>query len=191
MKKCNPGRSNCTNKQVEAWEHDIGSVCVIVRDSEVDIQGQTKGRVCYANRRHLDNSEVGGKLQKDGKQSSAKPMVLNVSRPLSLTTIAVFLPRGFLWKHLQPSALEPWLAAMRRWLAQGIISREQPLSQRGRHRFVVEYSSFLVHWVKWLRCFPHTASPDTSSAMVPGVMAAIAISKAPLLALLISLSSQS
>lgn len=68
------------------------SVCVIVRDSEVDIQGQTKGRVCYANRRHLDNSEVGGKLQKDGKQSSAKPMVLT-SHPFP-TTIAVFYPEA-------------------------------------------------------------------------------------------------
>ena len=49
----------------------------------------------YAKRRHLDYSEVGGKLQKDGKQSSAKPMVL-MSQPFPTTTAVFYLPRGFL-----------------------------------------------------------------------------------------------
>lgn len=127
----------------------------------------------YAKRRHLDYSEVGGKLQKDGKQSSAKPMVL-MSQPFP-TTISTYPASTYPEASYESICnSQPWSLA---WLQECDWPRElspgsSPQLKMKTH-ICGKYSSFLVHWVKWLKCFPY-GLPDTPVQWCPGHVAAIA-----------------
>lgn len=106
------------------------------------------------------------------RPTRSPPPLLSSTQRLLMKASATLSPRA--------------LAGYRSVTGPGNYLRGAALSQRGRHRFVVEYSSFLVHWVKWLRCFPY-GLPDT-----PAQWCLVSWQqlwrKAPLLALLISLA---